>query len=414
MLPIPYLRANLEIWRILHFTQTLQHLENKAFMKRVFIIFIVLVFSSIAFGQNPRARDLGVPFDGKTGKLNAITDVNDVEVGHVTLIRGKGTLTVGEGPVRTGVTAVFPLGKNATDGVTAGWFSFNGDGEMTGTEFLSERGELYGPIMITNTLSVGAVHAALIEWNRQHIKDPNALYARALPVVAETWDGFLNDIYGQHITQEDVFQVLDSASGGAVMEGNVGGGTGMSTYEFKGGIGTSSRIVTTKQGEFTVGVLVQSNYGRRGNLRIAGIPVGKEIPDLMPEKNTVEQINGNSIIVTIATDAPLLPIQLDRVARRAALGLGINGSVGMDGSGDIFIAFSTANRLKAEESKMQQLQMVRDLNPLFEATVQATEEAIINALVAGETMSGVNGNIVHALPHDRLKNILKKYNRLKE
>ncbi len=383
-------------------------------MKRTVIVFLVSLMCSHSYGQNPRARDLGVPFNGETGKFNAITDVKGVEVGHATLIRGKGPLIVGEGPVRTGVTAVFPLGKNATEGVTTGWFSFNGDGEMTGTVFLSEKGELYGPVMITNTLSVGTVHAALIEWNRQHIKDPEALYARSLPVVAETWDGFLNDIYGQHVARADVFQALDSASVGVVKEGNVGGGTGMRTYEFKGGIGTSSRIVNTEQGKFTLGVLVQSNFGRRSHLRIAGAPVGKEIPDLMPEQNVVEQINGNSIIVIIATDAPLLPVQLDRVARRAALSLGLNGSIGMDGSGDIFIAFSTGNRLKTGSAEMQQLEMVSDINPLFEATVHATEEAIINAIVAGETMEGINGNVVHAIPHDLLKKALKKYNRLNE
>lgn len=383
-------------------------------MKRIIKIFLVILICSQSFGQKPRARDLGVPFDGKTGKLNAITDVKGIEVGDATLIRGKGPLILGEGPIRTGVTAVFPLGKNSLDGVTTGWFSFNGVGEMTGTVFLSERGELYGPIMLTNTLSVGTVQTALIEWNRLNIKDPEALYLRSLPVVAETWDGFLNDIYGQHITREDVFQALDTASDGVVKEGNVGGGTGMRTYEFKGGTGTSSRIVDTKQGQFTLGVLVQSNYGRRSHLRIAGVPVGKEIPDLMPQQNALEQINGNSIIVIIATDAPLLPVQLDRVARRAALSLGLNGSIGMDGSGDIFIAFSTGNRLKTGSSEMQQLEMVSDINPLFEATVHATEEAIINAIVAGETMEGINGNIVHAIPHDLLQKVLKKYNRLND
>ena len=359
-----------------------------------------------------RARDLGIPFDGTPGTFNTITDVAGVEVGHATLIRGKGPLNVGQGPVRTGVTAVFPLGKSATEGVTGGWFAFNGVGEMTGTIFLSELGELYGPLMITNTLSVGAVQAAVIEWNRQHIKEPDALYARALPIVAETWDGFLNDIFGQHVTRDDVFQALDSAASGPVKEGNVGGGTGMRTYEFKGGIGTSSRIVTNEQGQFTLGVLVQSNYGRRPQLRIAGVPVGKEIPDLLPEQGAAEKLEGNSIIVIIATDAPLLPVQLDRVARRPALALGRNGSIGMNGSGDIFIAFSTGNRLKFGATKMRQLQMVTDLNPLFEATVQATEEAIVNALVAGETMEGINGNVVHAIPHDRLQKVLKKYNRL--
>lgn len=359
-----------------------------------------------------RARDLGIPFDGTPGKFNAITDVAGVEVGHATLVREKKGLDVGQGVVRTGVTAVFPLGKKATEGVTGGWFAFNGDGEMTGAIFLSELGELYGPIMITNTISVGTVAAAVIEWSRQHIEDPDILFGRVLPVVAETWDGFLNDIFGQHVTPEDVFHALDSAAGGPVAEGNVGGGTGMHNYDFKGGIGTSSRLVSTEQGSYTVGVLVQANYGRRQQLRIAGVPVGKEITDLMPERGEEQTPDGNSIIVIIATDAPLLPIQLQRVARRAVLGLGRNGSVGMSGSGDIFIAFSTGNRLAIEETKMRELRMVTDVDPLFEATVQATEEAIINALVAAETTEGINGHVLHAIPHDRLQEILQKYGRL--
>jgi L-aminopeptidase/D-esterase-like protein len=354
-----------------------------------------------------RARDLGIPFDGMPGTFNAITDVAGVEVGHATLIRGNGYLNVGKGPVRTGVTAIFPLGKSATEGVTGGWFALNGAGEMTGTILLSEFGELYGPLMLTNSLSVGAVQAAVTEWNLLHIKDPDALFARVLPIVAETWDGFLNDIFGQHVTREDVFHALDSAAVGPVEEGNVGGGTGMRTYEFKGGIGTSSRIVNNEQGQFMLSVLVQSNYGRRSQLRIAGVPVGKEIPDLMPELGVPEKPEGNSIIVIIATNAPLLPIQLSRVARRAALALGRNGSYGMNFSGDIFIAFSTGNRLKFGDTKMRQLQMVIDVDPLFKATVQATEEAIVNALVAGETMEGINGNVIHALPHDRLQKVLR-------
>ena len=363
--------------------------------------------------QRPRARDLGVPFDGEAGAFNAITDVAGVEVGHTTLIRGEGALVVGEGPVRTGVTVVFPLGQTATDGVAAGRFSLNGDGEMTGTIFLDEIGELYGPIAITNTLSIGAVHSALIEWNRLHVSDLTALYYRSLPVVAETWDGFLNDIYGQHVAREDVFAALDGASGGPVAEGNVGGGTGMRTYEFKGGIGTSSRVVSTGQGRYTVGALVQSNFGRRYQLRVAGVPVGAEIPDLMPRRGAAGP-DGNSIIVVLATDAPLLPVQLDRVARRASLGLARTGSVGGNGSGDIFIAFSTANRFAPGDREARELRSISDLGPLFEATVQATEEAVINAIVAGETMTGVDDNMIYGLPHDRLQDALRKYGRLSE
>lgn len=253
-------------------------------------LFLILYYSylvnfSFFLLFNIRARDLEIPFDGITGRFNAITDVHGVEVGHATIVKGEGKLVVGQGPVRTGVTAIFPLGKTATDGATAGWFAFNGVGEMTGTIFLDECGELYGPILLTNTLSIGTVQASVIEWKRLHIKDENALYARSLPIVAETWDGFLNDIYGQHVTRKDVFHALNSASSGKVAEGNVGGGTGTRTYEFKGGIGTSSRIVSTKQGQFILGILVQSNYGRRNQLKIAGVPVGKEIPDLLPKSD---------------------------------------------------------------------------------------------------------------------------------
>ncbi|MBC8345407.1 MAG: P1 family peptidase [Candidatus Marinimicrobia bacterium] len=377
---------------------------------------VCILFPIIAQGQKTvRARDLGIPFDGTPGPLNAITDVKGVAVGHATIIRGDGALTVGEGPVRTGVTAIFPLGKNATDGVTAGWFALNGDGEMTGTVFLSELGELYGQILTTNTISVGTVASAAIEWNRLHFENnPYVLYSRVLPVVAETWDGFLNDIYGQHVTRKDVFYALDHANGGPVKEGNVGGGTGMRNYEFKGGIGTASRVVKTEQGAYTLGVLVQSNYGRRNQLKIAGVPVGKEITDLMPKRGKKQKVVGNSIIVIIATDAPLLPKQLNRIARRTTLGLGRNGSVGMNGSGDIFIAFSTGNRLSFGSSDIRSLQSISDMTPLFEATVQATEEAIINGLIAGETMVGINGNTVYGLPHDRVKKILKKYNRLEQ
>lgn len=361
----------------------------------------------------PRARDLGIPFAGTAGPLDAITDVTAVEVGHTTLVRGEGPLVVGQGPVRTGVTVVFPLGKSAMAGVTAGHFTFNGDGEMTGSRFVDEFGELHGPIALTNTLSVGQVHGAIIEWNRRHVTLEDELYSRGLPLVTETWDGFLNDIYGQHVHAEDVFHALDGATGGAVPEGNVGGGTGMRTFEFSGGIGTASRLVETEFGRFTLGVLVQSNFGVRAELRVAGVPVGAEITDLLPQTGALEKPGGNSIVAIIATDAPLIPTQLRRLARRATLALGRVGSNGHSGSGDIFLAFSTANRMTAYWGKeVNHLSMLPDMDPLFEATVQATEEAIINALVAGKTMTGVDGNTVYALPHERVQQILRKYNRL--
>jgi len=356
-----------------------------------------------------RARDLGVPFDGTPGPNNAITDVAGVEVGHTTLISGEGKLKVGEGPVRTGVTAVLPRGKTSTDAVFGAWFTLNGNGEMTGTTWLEDSGFLEGPVMITNTHSVGMVRDAVIAWRIQHAPPDANGYSWSLPVVAETADDDLNDMNGFHVKAEHGFHALDSAHGGPVEEGNVGGGTGMVCNEFKGGIGTSSRVLDTKYGGYTVGVLVQCNYGQRNQLRIAGVPVGNEIPDHLVYNDDV-----GSIIVVVATDAPLIPTQLKRVARRVALGLGRDGSFSGDGSGDIFIAFSTANPGAAGTKGVHDLKMLANeqLNPIFLATVQATEEAVINAMVAAETMSGANGLTVYALPHDRLREVLKKYNRL--
>ncbi len=372
----------------------------------------VLCLGSLVFcnvlqaAETVRARDLGIPFEGQPGPLNAITDISGLEVGHTTLISGEGPLVVGKGPIRTGVTAIFPLGKVRMEGVAAGHFTFNGDGEMTGSRFIDEFGELHGPILLTNTLSIGAVSQAVIEWNRQNITLEDELYSRGLPLVAETWDGFLNDIYGQHVKQVDVFAALNQASSGPVAEGNVGGGTGMTTFEFSGGIGTASRIVSTQWGEFTLGVLVQSNFGRRPELRIAGLPVGNLISDLMPEEGAEPRISGNSIIVVIATDAPLIPTQLKRLARRTTLGLGRVGSNGHSGSGDIFLAISSANPLTAYWGKdINELRMLPDLNPLFAATVQATEEAIINAMVAGRSQSGVDNNRIYGIPHQRLREL---------
>src|SRR5277367_787793 len=293
----------------------------------------------------PRARDLGVPFDGTPGALNAITDVNGVTIGHTTLISGEGKLQIGKGPVRTGVTAILPRGKNSmNDPVFAGWWSLNGNGEMTGTTWVEESGFLEGPVMITNTHSVGVVRDAVIQWRVNHGQPDPTGYWWSLPVVAETWDGWLNDINGFHVKPEHAFHAIDSAHGGPVEEGNVGGGTGMICNEFKGGIGTSSRRFEIKGTNYTVGVLVQCNYGVRPNLRIAGVPVGKEIPEEAAYSSaSFAELDRGSIIVVVATDAPLVSHQLKRLARRVSLGLGRNGSISGNGSGDIFIAFSTAN-----------------------------------------------------------------------
>jgi D-aminopeptidase len=369
---------------------------------------LILSLSAVA-QTKPRARDLGVPFDGTSGPLNAITDVKGVEVGHTTLISGSGPLKVGVGPVRTGVTAILPRGKDSKDPVFAGWFTLNGNGEMTGTMWVEESGFLDGPVMITNTHSVGVVRDAVIAWRVKNGPPDEEGYWWSLPVVAETWDGYLNDVNGFHVKPEDVFHALDTAHSGPVEEGNVGGGTGMICNEFKGGIGSASRVLDAKYGGYTVGVLVQCNYGRRSQLRIAGVSVGKEIPE-----NTVWKDDVGSIIVVVASDAPLLSTQLKRIAKRVSLGLGRDGSYSGDGSGDIFIAFSSANPGAAGPQGLRQLTMLPNdqLDPIFLATVQATEEAVINAMVAAETMIGANNRRVIALPHERLREVLKKYNRL--
>jgi D-aminopeptidase len=364
----------------------------------------------------PRARDLGVPFDGTPGPLNALTDVAGVTVGHSTLISGEGKLVVGKGPVRTGVTAVFPRGKDVNDmGVFAGWWSLNGNGEMTGTTWVEESGILTGPVMITNTHSVGVVRDAVIQWTVTHRKVGPDDDWWSLPVVAETWDGWLNDINGFHVKPEDAFHAIESSHGGPVEEGAVGGGTGMICNGFKGGIGTSSRKLSEKDGGYTVGVLVQCNYGSRQNFRVAGIPVGREIPSEDPYAFAPDDITERgSIIVIVATDTPLLPHQLKRLARRVSLGLGRNGSISGNGSGDIFIAFSTANQGAAATDHVVDLKMLPNdkMNAVFEATVEATEESIINAMVAATSMTGIDNHHVSALPHDQLRVILKRYNRL--
>jgi D-aminopeptidase len=384
------------------------------------LCYLLAMASCVSAQSNPpaklRARDLGVPFDGVPGPLNAITDVSGVTVGHTTLISGEGKLQVGKGPVRTGVTAVLPRGKDSmTSSVFAGWWSLNGNGEMTGTTWVEESGFLEGPVMITNTHSVGVVRDAVIQWRVNHAQpDPNSEWW-SLPVVAETWDGWLNDINGFHVKPEHALHAIDSAHGAAVEEGNVGGGTGMVCNGFKGGIGTASRTLDAKDGGYTVGILVQCNYGTKDNLRIAGIPVGREIVSDVPYAGTsFANDDHGSIIVVVATDAPLVAHQLKRLARRVSLGLGRNGSISGNGSGDIFIAFSTANPGAAAEEHVVDLKMLPNdkLGPVFAATVQATEEAIINAMVAAETMTGIENHKVIALPHDQLRAILKKYNRL--
>jgi L-aminopeptidase/D-esterase-like protein len=362
--------------------------------------------------MKPRARDLGVPFAGTPGPLNAITDVRGVEVGVSTIIRGDASAKPGEGPVRTGVTVVFPRGKQSADPVFAAWFSQNGNGEMTGTTWIDEGGFLEGPVFITNTHSVGVVRDAAIAWS---VKQGKTFQPWSLPVVAETWDGSLNDINGFHVKPEHVFEAIDNASGGRVPEGNVGGGTGMICYEFKCGTGTASRKLSAQAGGYTVGVLVQANHGRRPELRIAGVPVGQEIPVASParpgEMPAVEE--QGSIIIVVATDAPLLPHQLERIARRATMGLARTGATSGNGSGDIFLAFSTANDGVAGAPREIHVNMLSNarISALFSATVEATEEAIVNALIAAETMTGVGGRRVESIPHDRLREVMKKYGR---
>jgi D-aminopeptidase len=368
--------------------------------------------TSAARSVKPRARELGVSalIGGTAGPLDAITDVTGVEVGHTTLISGSGPLIVGKGPVRTGVTVVHPRGKSVADPVYGAWFTLNGNGEMTGTTWLQESGILEGPIAITNTHSVGVVRDAILQWQTQR----PGLQPWGLPVVAETWDGRLNDINGFHVKPEHVISALDGARGGAVPEGNVGGGTGMVCHGFKGGIGTASRRVSVAAGGYTVGVLVQCNYGARSELRVAGVPVGEEIPDLLPDRASgAGGAGAGSIIIVVATDAPLLPHQLKRIATRAALGVGRMGGRGENSSGDIFVAFSTANPGTSGDTGVARLAMLPNarLNPLFAATIQATEEAIVNALLAAETMTGANDVRVYALPRDRLLAALRKYGR---
>lgn len=381
---------------------------------KVIILSPLVLMAQSLMHPSVRARDLGVPFDGNPGPLNAITDVGNVEVGATTLIRGEGPLKAGEGPVRTGVTVIFPRGRDNSDPVYAGWFALNGNGEMTGTTWVEESGFLEGPVALTNTHSVGTVRDAVIAWQVKHktLKQP-----WSLPVVAETWDGYLNDINGFHVKPDDVFAALNSARSGPVAEGNTGGGTGMVCYGFKGGTGTASRILSGEDGGYTLGVLVQCNCGLRSQLTIAGVPVGKEIPEKAQAGGRLpggaSQGDVGSIIIVIATDAPLLPHQLKRLAKRASLGLARTGSVSGNSSGDIFIAFSTANPYADAPDGPNIVRTVSNdrITPLFTATVGATEEAIVNAMVGAKTMTGIDGHTVVALPHEELQRVMKKYNR---
>ena len=371
---------------------------------------VLYAFCALSSAAEPRARDLGVPFEGVPGPLNAITDVAGITVGQVTLIED---LADGH-KVRTGVTAILPRGKDSADkSVFAGWFALNGNGEMTGTMWIDESGQLEGPVMLTNTHSVGVVRDAVIA-GRVHAGGADASgYWWSLPVVAETWDGHLNDINGFHVKPEHVATALANASGGAVAEGNVGGGTGMICHEFKCGIGTASRRIEIHENSYRVGVLVQANYGVRDPLRIAGVPVGQYLRD--DRVYTDARLSGDtgSIIIVVATDAPLLPHQLRRVAKRAGMGLARMGSYAGNGSGDIFLAFSTANADPNKDGTIGTVSYIGndDLDSLFEATVQATEEAIVNAMVAARDMRGEAGHYARAIPHKELVRLLKRFGR---
>ena len=405
-------------------------------MRIAIAILIGLILAApLAAQTRPRGRDLGIPFPGKTGPNNAITDVAGIAVGHVTLIEGEGKIIPGKGPIRTGVTAILPRPKGNWDPVFAATFNLNGNGDMTGINWIKESGFLEGPILLTGTHSVGTVRDAAIQWQLKNGRQ----FLFTYPVVAETFD-FLNDANGEHVKPIHALQALDNAKPGVVREGAVGGGTGMGCNGFKGGIGTSSRVLSEQAGGYTIGVLVQCNYG--GDLRILGVPIRPEIGDLricttLPQPLTREWTRGipscgatganrnaapapdvegrGSIIVIVATDAPLLPHQLERLTRRVGMGLGRLGSWAGNSSGDLFLAFSTANAGAANSSGTPSLTMLPNdrIDPLFQATIDATEEAVVNAMLAAETMTGADGIRVFGLPGDRVVAALKKYNRMK-
>ncbi len=377
---------------------------------RLIPMFALALFATPAPGaaDSPRARDLDIPFDGTPGPQNAITDVAGVTVGHETIIRD----LADKRAARTGVTAILPRGRESLNAnVYAGWSTLNGNGEMTGTTWIEESGFLEGPVMITNTHSIGAVHEGVIHWRVAQSGADHSGYFWSLPVVAETWDGHLNDINGFHVRPEHAAAALEQASDGAVAEGSVGGGTGMICFEFKCGIGTSSRIVEVDEQRYIVGVLVQANYGRRDNLRVAGVAVGRKMPgDLIYSRADSDLEMLSSIIVVVATDAPLLPQQLKRIARRVPLAIGRTGDTGGNGSGDIFVAFSTANAGASRGEADAPIHSVPNdsMDPLFAATVQAAEEAIINALVAGRDMVGDLDHVARGINHEALRDLLRK------
>jgi D-aminopeptidase len=392
---------------------------NRSYFGQLLLVALTLS-TTTAFAQKPRARDIGIPFEGTAGKWDAITDVPGVEVGYSTIISGSGKNIAGKGPVRTGVTAIFPNGKVNHHPVFANWYTLNGNGEMTGLTWLTESGFLETPVMITNTNSVGVVRDAVLKWfvQKNWYGDEKGWYT--YPVVAETWDGAMNDIYGFQVKESNAWEAMDNATPGPVKEGNIGGGTGMLCLGFKGGSGTASRIVTINGKQYTLGAFVQSNFGRKKNLTIAGVPIGQELKDTLNYEihdlaNSKHQEGDGSIIVVIATDAPLLPHQLKRIAERVALGVGRVGGRGENSSGDIFIAFSTANPDAFNRTKSTQVEMLPNdqCNPLYEATVQSVEEAILNAMVAADTMEGVNSNKAYALPHDAVIRLLRKHGMVK-
>ena len=365
--------------------------------------------------RKPRARELGLPFDGQPGPFNAITDVPGVEVGFTTLVSGDGPLVPGRGPVRTGVTAILPRGRDASlEPVWAGHHRFNGNGELTGTHWIEDAGYFRGPVCLTNTHAVGITHHAVTRWMiRQHARAFHERHLWMMPVVGETYDGVLNDINGQHVTEEHVLRALDSARGGEVAEGNVGGGTGMIAYGFKGGTGTASRTVRIGERTGHVGVLVQANFGIRPWLTVLGVPVGRHLT----ADSTFTRERG-SIIVVIATDLPMLPHQLRRVAKRATLGIGRTGTVGGNRSGDLFLAFSVAGRRDhtRESLPTDTAEFVNDdhFDPLYEATCQAVEESVLNAMLAAESMTAVRpaGQVIHALDAAQLLEVMRLYGRV--